>query len=176
MKKVFFKLRMKLLVVSMLFGKKHYMKRIVKILRKVGVIFDGAPKYIDRNASLDCFGGAKIYIGEGSVVTTGVTILTHDYSIDCGLVAINKQDKEREAVFEKDVHIGKNVFVGQKSFILPGVNIGDNCIIGAGSVVTKDIPSNSVAAGVPCKVITSIDKWAEKKLAEKQFVLGDLRR
>ena len=167
---------MKSLTVSLLFGKKHYMKRIVKILTKAGVIFDGTPKYIDRNAKLDIFGGAKIYIGEGSVITTDVTILTHDYSIDCGLVAINKQDKEREAVFEKDVHIGKNVFVGQKSLILPGVTIGDNCIIGAGSVVTKDIPSNSVAAGVPCKALTKTDEWAEKKLADKEFVLGDFRR
>lgn len=176
MGKILFKLKMKSLTLSMVFGKKHYMKRIVRIYRKAGVVFDGKPKYIDRNAKLDIFGGAKIYIGEGSVITVDTTILTHDYSIDCGLVAVGKQNNEREAVFEKDVHIGKNTFIGQKSIILPGVTIGDNCIIGAGAVVSKDIPDNSIVVGCPCKIIADTKEWANKKIEEKSFVLGDKRR
>ena len=52
--------------------------------------------------------------------------------------------------------IGNNCFIGARSTILPGVTIGDNTIIGAGSVVTKDIPSNVVAVGNPCKIIKDI--------------------
>ena len=55
MGKILFKLKMKSLTLSMVFGKKHYMKRIVRIYRKAGIVFDGKPKYIDRNAKLDIF-------------------------------------------------------------------------------------------------------------------------
>lgn len=54
-----------------------------------------------------------------------------------------------------DVHIGKNCFIGDRTIVLPGVTIGDEVVIGAGSVVTKDIPSNSVAVGNPARVIKS---------------------
>ena len=53
--------------------------------------------------------------------------------------------------------MGDNVWIGGNVVVLPGVKIGDNCVIGAGSVVTKDIPDNSVAVGNPCKVIRKID-------------------
>lgn len=56
---------------------------------------------------------------------------------------------------DASVHIGKNVFIGMHCMILKGVTIGDNSIIAAGSIVTKDIPANSIAGGVPCKVIRS---------------------
>ncbi|MGM9533875.1 MAG: acyltransferase, partial [Intestinibacter sp.] len=140
MKKIIFKIKQKLLIFSSLFGQKKYMKKIVKLYKKAGVVFEGMPKYIDRNANLDIFGKGKIYVGRGSVITTGVTILTHDYSIDCGLVSIEKENKEYEAIYYKDVHIGNNTFVGQKCIVLPGVSIGDNCIIGSGCVVSKNIP------------------------------------
>lgn len=59
-----------------------------------------------------------------------------------------------------------NIYIGTKVTILHGVIIGDNCVIGAGSVVTKDIPANSVTVGVPCKVVSTIEKYYEKsKLA-----------
>lgn len=55
--------------------------------------------------------------------------------------------------YDKDVRIGKNCWIGMNAIILKGVNIGDNSIIGAGSVVVKDIPPDSLAAGVPAQVI-----------------------
>jgi acetyltransferase-like isoleucine patch superfamily enzyme len=54
-----------------------------------------------------------------------------------------------------DTYIGKNTFIGVGAIILPGVNIGDEVIIGAGAVVTKDIPSNTIAVGNPARVIKS---------------------
>ncbi len=58
--------------------------------------------------------------------------------------------------------IGNNVFIGNSAIILPGVTIGDNVIIGAGAVVTKDITSNSVAAGVPCKTICNTNNYIDR--------------
>lgn len=61
------------------------------------------------------------------------------------------------------VTIGNNIYFGTQVTILKGVSIGDNCIIGAGSLVTKDIPANSVAAGCPCKVICTIEEYYQKR-------------
>lgn len=65
---------------------------------------------------------------------------------------------ERLGTSPEPVEIKDNVFIGMHCLILKGVTIGENSIIGAGSVVTKDIPANCVAAGVPCKVIRYLDK------------------
>lgn len=78
--------------------------------------------------------------------------------------------RQDEALSDIDVFgpikIGNNVHIGWDAIIMPNVTIGDNCIIGAGAVVTKDIPSNSVAVGVPARVIESIDEY-RNKVAEK---------
>ena len=60
---------------------------------------------------------------------------------------------DRLGTSPQPVHIGNNVFIGMHCVVMKGVTIGDNSIIGAGSIVTKDIPANCIAAGVPCKVI-----------------------
>lgn len=57
----------------------------------------------------------------------------------------------------KNLHIGKNVWIGSRSVILPGVTIGDGAIVAAGTVVTKDVPANTVVGGVPAKVIKEIN-------------------
>lgn len=60
--------------------------------------------------------------------------------------------------------IGDNVHVGSGSIIMPGVSIGSNCIIGCGAIVTKDVPDNSVAVGIPARVIESIDEYKIKNM------------
>ena len=74
----------------------------------------------------------------------------------------------------KPIVVGNNVYIGEESLILPGVHIGDNCVIGARSVVTKNIPSNSVAAGVPAKVIKTTDEYLEK-IRKESLHLGHLK-
>lgn len=92
-----------------------------------------------------------ISIGTDCCITHTV-ILAHDGSTQ-NIVGYSKLGR---------VQIGNNVFVGYKSVILPGVAIGDNVIIGAGSVVTRDIPANSIACGVPAKVIGKYDEYVKK--------------
>ena len=72
-------------------------------------------------------------------------------------------DLRRKAIqFNQPVHIGNNVWIGANALILPGVTIGDNSVIGGGSVVPKDIPANVVAVGNPCKVLREIGERDEK--------------
>ena len=66
------------------------------------------------------------------------------------------------AQYNPSIHIGRNVWIGASCIVLPGVTIGDNTVIGAGSLVTKDIPANVVAYGSPCKVVRPITEEDEK--------------
>ena len=107
----------------------------------------GAGTFLNHNIyMMDC---AKIQLGKKCFVGP-----------NCGFyTAIHPFDVEkRNAGFEiaKPINIGDNVWIGGDVTILPGVNIGENCVIGAKSVVTKNIPSNVLAFGNPCKVIREI--------------------
>ena len=83
------------------------------------------------------------------MIGPNVSLYTPNHAIDAD---------ERKAGYERSlpINIGDNVWIGGSVTIVPGVTIGDDTIIGAGSVVTKDIPANVIAAGVPCKVIRPI--------------------
>ena len=85
-----------------------------------------------------------IWIGEGSLIGHNVVLATlnHDF-----------QPERRQICIPSPIHIGKNVWIGSNSTILPGVSIGDNAIVAAGAVVTKDVAANTVVGGVPAKVI-----------------------
>jgi galactoside O-acetyltransferase len=80
-----------------------------------------------------------------------VTVATANHPIDPEL-------RERMLQYNKEVHIGNNVWIGTGVIIVPGVTIGDNSVIGAGSIVTKDIPADVVAYGNPCRVIRKISQ------------------
>lgn len=137
-----------------------------------GIVFHGLPKYINYDVDFDLTKPGLIHIGNNTVLTKGCTLLTHDFSIECGLTAINKTSPDYEMQFLKEIHIGNDTFIGYKSIILPGANIGNNCIIGSGSVVSGTIPDNSVAVGNPCKIICKTTEWATKKYSEHKFVIG----
>jgi acetyltransferase-like isoleucine patch superfamily enzyme len=92
---------------------------------------------ISLKARLDKTYPQGIIIGDGSYLAFGAAILCHDMSRN----------------LRKNVVIGKNCFIGANSIILPGVIIGNEVVVAAGSVVTKDVPSNSIVAGNPAKTI-----------------------
>ncbi len=155
---------------------KWYCKSMNRHLRRFGVNLTGTPKFIARDVKFDSTDPSKISIGEGTVITSKVTVLVHDYSIECGLVAIGKQDPVYESMFLREVKIGDNVFIGQNAFIKPGTVIGNNCIIGAGAVVGGVIPEDSVVIGNPGKVVCSTKEWAEKKYSAHEYRNGSRRR
>ena len=98
-----------------------------------------------------------ITIGDDVRISDNVNFVTHD-----GGMHVIRQYKNIPADLFGRINIGNNVFIGMGTIILPNVNIGNNVIIGAGSIVTKNIPDNSVACGVPAKVIKSIDEYYNK--------------
>ena len=100
-----------------------------------------------------------ISIGDNTTVSFDVAFVTHDAATK---VIRNLPGRNKETVIYAPIKIGKNCFIGCRSVILPGVTIGDNVIIGAGSIVNRDIPSNTVAAGSPCKEICSLEEYEEK--------------
>lgn len=93
--------------------------------------------------------GAKVTFGNNVFIAPGCGFYTAGHP---------QNVKQRNAGLEYayPIKIGNNVWIGAQASILPGVTIGDNCVIGAGSVVTKDIPANTVAAGNPCRVIRDL--------------------
>lgn len=99
-----------------------------------------------------------IKIGDNVRLTEGVKFITHDG----GMWVLRNIELLRNADKFGEIVIGNNVHVGINTVIMPGVTIGNNVIIGVCSVVTKDIPSNSIAAGVPAKVIGTLDEYYEK--------------
>ncbi len=97
---------------------------------------------------LDC---GRVTIGDNVMIGPNVDIYAVTHPIDIASRALG-----RHISSTGEVRIGNNVWIGGKSTIMMGVTIGDNSIIGAGSVVTKDIPANVIAVGNPCKVLREI--------------------
>jgi acetyltransferase-like isoleucine patch superfamily enzyme len=152
-----------------------YTKYYTKHLKKYGMDIDGFPRYIATTALFDGNDYSIIHIGEGSVISSEVQLLTHDYSIARGLQAIgkNNSDPNRDELFLKGIHIGENSFIGARSTILPSTHIGDNVIVGAGSVVKGNVPDNSIVMGNPAKFYAKTTVWAEKKYQEHDYIIEE---
>lgn len=107
---------------------------------------------IGNNVSINEFvhiwGGGKVVIGDGTMIASHCVITSQTHLID--------GNSFRETLDCKPVVIGKNVWIGAGAIILPNVTIGDNSVIGAGSFVNKDVPGNTVVAGVPARVLRSV--------------------
>lgn len=106
-------------------------------------------KNIYANFNLTLVDDTHIYVGEATMFGPNVTIATAGHPILPEL-------REQAYQYNMPVHIGKNCWLGAGVIVMPGVTIGDNTVIGAGSVVTKDIPANVVAVGNPCRVMREI--------------------
>ena len=108
-------------------------------------------KNVYANFNLTCVDDTHVYVGDCTMFGPNVTLATAGHPI---LPAL----REKGYQYNLPIHIGKNCWLGANVVVLPGVTIGDNSVIGAGSVVTKDIPANVVAVGNPCKVLRPINE------------------
>lgn len=100
-----------------------------------------------------------ISIGDNVKIASGVQFVNHDIIPHM----LNKKYNTHDFLpMEGCISVGDNVMIGAGTIILPDVRIGSNVVIGAGSIVCKDIPDNSVAAGVPCKVVGDFDRLVDK--------------
>ncbi|MEZ8226592.1 sugar O-acetyltransferase [Vibrio splendidus] len=103
------------------------------------------------NFNLTLVDDTDVFIGDNVMIAPNVTIATGTHPISTEL-------RLKAAQFNVPVRIGNNVWLGAHTVVLPGVTIGENSVIGAGSIVTKDIPANVVAVGNPCKVVREINE------------------
>lgn len=102
-----------------------------------------------------------IKIGNHTLVSFDVIFITHDAGTWC----FRNQERYKHTVKFGKIVVGDNCFIGARSTILPGVTIGNDCIVAAGAVVTKDIPSGEVWGGVPAHYLMTTHEYAEKCLA-----------
>ena len=106
--------------------------------------------HVYANFNLTLVDDTHIYVGDCTMFAPNVTVATAAHPLDPLL-------REKGLQYNKPVRIGRNCWIGAGAIILPGVTIGDNTVVGAGSVVTRDLPSNVVAVGNPCRVIKTIE-------------------
>ena len=111
----------------------------------------------------------KVHIGDNAQIAPNVSVYTAGHPI-------HPDSRNSGYEYGIDVKIGNNVWIGGNACIMPGVTIGDNVVIGAGSVVTKDIPSNVIAFGNPCKVIREItEKDRDYYYRDRKFDVEDYK-
>ena len=133
--------------------------RLLNYYRKRGIRIGGGCYFLDpKHVTIDTTRPELVEIGDHVFIHRGTIILTHDWASWCFVYSHNDFLPSHG-----HVKIGNNVWMGENVTILKGVTIGDNVIIGLGSVVTKDIPSNSIAVGVPARVIGSYEDYYEKR-------------
>ena len=128
-----------------------------KLLRKIGCNV-GKNVFIGDYVRVDLQHANMIYIDDYAHITSGCRLLCHQRDLKNYRVG----DNAALCGYRKgEIHIGKGVMVGMESTIMPGVTIGDGAIVGAGSLVVKDIPAWTVAMGVPAKVVKEIPQREE---------------
>lgn len=121
--------------------------------------------FVYANFNLTIVDDCDVFVGDYVMFAPNVTITATGHPVWPAY-------RRKGAQFSLPVHIGNDVWIGSNTVILPGVTIGNNVVIGAGSVVTHDIPDNSVAFGSPCRVVRPITE-ADKDSYKKGFPLNE---
>ena len=133
--------------------------RYIKYLRSKGITIGEDCEFFGIDElHIDITRPSLIEIGNNVRITRGVVLLTHGYEW-----AVLREIYGEIIGYAQPIRIKDNVFIGIYAKIMPGVNIGENSIIAAGSIVTKNVEPNSVVTGVPAKKIMSIDEYYKKR-------------
>jgi len=119
-------------------------------------------KHVYAGFNLTCIDDTHIYVGDHTMIAPNVILSTATH-------AILPELREKELQCNFPIHIGRNCWLGAGVIVLPGVTIGDNTVVGAGSVVNKDLPANVIAVGTPCKVLRPINEH------DREFYFKDRR-
>lgn len=133
------------------------------------------------------WGGRHVHFGNNIYANFNLTLVddTHIYVGDCTLFGPNvvvataghplcPQLREKGYEYNVPVHIGRNCWLGAGVILVPGVTVGDNTVIGAGSVVTKDIPPNSLAVGNPCRVLREMNEQDKTYYFKNRKIEGNI--
>lgn len=161
------------------------LKKIIRTLKKViGLVYSRINKIkyvkwigVNIGKNLHVYGspygmfGSEpwcITLGDNVHITNGVKFITHDG----GTLLFRHIVPDLEIT--KPIKVGNYVYFGTQSMIMPGVTIGDNCIIAARAVVTKDVPAGTVVGGVPAKFIKTTEEYFEK-IKKESLHLGNLK-
>lgn len=121
-----------------------FMVHFTSTVSKTVFLGKGVAQYFANSGGCYVQGINKVYIGDHSIFAPGVKIISANH---------DKKDYHSHDKSISPIRIGKNCWLGANSVILPGVELGDNVIVGAGAVVTKSFPENVILAGVPAKII-----------------------
>lgn len=152
----------KKIILKLIYPNKYSSDALCKYLRKIGCeVGDETYFFNAPSMKIDIKRKDYIKIGNRCKIAEDVTIVAHDYSWE----VLRSVYGEILPSGGKKVEIGNNVFIGKRVTILRGVKIGDNVIVGAGSIVTKDIPSNTIVAGNPARVISTLEEYYNKTKA-----------
>jgi acetyltransferase-like isoleucine patch superfamily enzyme len=135
--------------------------------RSLGVNLNGTVTFYGINRAMFGTEPWLITLGDNVYITAGVQFITHDG----GTLILRQEVPDLE--WTAPIEVGNDVYIGLRSLVLPGVTIGNRCIIGAAAVVTHDVPSNSVVGGVPARPLCTVDDYLER-MQEKSLGLGHL--
>lgn len=116
----------------------------------------------------DIVDDTHIYVGDNTMFGPKVTVAVAGHPILPEL-------REQAYQYNMPVHIGKNCWIGANAVILPGITIGDNVVVGAGSVVTKNLPDNVVAVGNPCRILREINEHDREYYFKDRKIPEELR-
>jgi len=128
------------------FGRWTWIGDGTKIRCHEGIVRIGAKTVLGQDCTISAY--QHISIGEQCIVADRVMLIDFDHNVTEVERPIRVQ-----GIYKRDVRVGSNVWIGYGAQILRGVTVGDNAIIGASAVVTKDVPANAVVAGAPARVV-----------------------
>jgi acetyltransferase-like isoleucine patch superfamily enzyme len=155
-------------------SQKAYMRLVTAALRSAGVEIAGRPLWVAPTVHFDVSEQGSIQLGHSAVISQNVVLLTHDFSLDRFAAASRLLAEDLELYQTSGIHIGEFAFIGWGAIILPGITIGRSAIVAAGSVVTRDVPPETVVAGNPARALGSVTEYYER--AHERFSVHRRRR
>jgi acetyltransferase-like isoleucine patch superfamily enzyme len=128
------------------FGRFVWLGHGTKIRCHEGLVEIGAKTVLGQECTISAY--RRVRIGEQCVIADRAMFIDFDH----GVVEVERPIR-KQGIYTREVEVGSNVWIGYGACILRGVRVGDNSIVGTGSIVTKDVPANAVVAGVPARII-----------------------